>query len=144
MPTGCAAKVELGNRKAGVFGRGDLVHLQGGVERVLGCAADKGDDGGGGRHGEGAQAGGLGDGAVADVGVAVFGAEAGKVEADRLGQGAVNQRSPSPLTRMPNSVPLRAIVVTSVLPSTPWAASAIALQAAMTGLSTLRALSPRA
>ena len=57
--------------------------------------------------------------------------------------GAVNHWSPRPLTRMPKSVPLRAITVTTVLPSTPCAASAMALHAAMTGLSTLSALSPR-
>ena len=33
-----------------------------------------------------------------------------------IGAGAVNQRSPVPLTRMPQSVPLRAMVVTSVHP----------------------------
>ena len=60
-----------------------------------------------------------------------------------MATGATNQRSPSPLTRMPKSVPLRAITVTIVLPSIPWAASVMALQAAITGLSTLRALSPR-
>src|SRR3972149_3427455 len=38
--------------------------------------------------------------------------------------GAVNQRSPSPLTRIPKSVPLRAMAVTSVLPATPWGAGA--------------------
>src|SRR3990170_365035 len=65
----------------------------------------------------------------------------GKYSPSGISAGAVNQASPSPLTRMPKSVPLRAMVVTSVLPSTPCAASAIALQAAMTGLSTLRALS---
>ena len=55
----------------------------------------------------------------------------------------MNQRSPSPLTRMPKSVPLRAMAVTRVLPGIPWAASAIAFIAAITGLSTARALSPR-
>ena len=59
------------------------------------------------------------------------------------GAGAVNQRSPRPLTRMPKSVPLRAIALTMVHPSIPWATSAIALQAAITGLSTLRAFSPK-
>ena len=44
---------------------------------------------------------------------------------------------------MPKSVPLRAIAVTMVLPSMPCAASAIALHAAITGFSTLSALSPR-
>jgi len=43
----------------------------------------------------------------------------------------VNQRSPVPLTRTPNSVPLRAIVVTIVEPSTPEAASAATLAAGM-------------
>jgi hypothetical protein len=44
---------------------------------------------------------------------------------------------------MPKSVPLRAMAVTIVDPSTPWAASAMALQAAITGFRTDRALSPR-
>ena len=43
----------------------------------------------------------------------------------------MNHRSPSPLTRMPNSVPLRAIAVTRLLQGTPWAASSAALHAAM-------------
>ena len=46
------------------------------------------------------------------------------------GAGAVNQRSPRPLTRMPNSTPLRAIAVTMLL-GTPCAASSIALHAAI-------------
>jgi hypothetical protein len=45
--------------------------------------------------------------------------------------GAVNQRSPQPLTRNPNSVPFRAIVVTIDDPSTPAAASAVAFPHAM-------------
>ncbi len=60
-----------------------------------------------------------------------------------ISAGAVNHCfSPNPLTRIPKSVPLRAMVVTIVLPSTPCAASVIALQAAMTGFKTLSALSP--
>ena len=45
---------------------------------------------------------------------------------------------------MPKSVPLRHMTVTIVLPSTLWPASAIVLQAAMTGLSTASGLSPMA
>ena len=45
--------------------------------------------------------------------------------------GATYQRSPKPLTRMPKSVPLRAIVVTIVLKGISCAASAMALQAAI-------------
>jgi hypothetical protein len=41
----------------------------------------------------------------------------------------VNQRSPVPLVRTPNSVPLRAIVVTIDECSMPAAASAVALPA---------------
>lgn len=43
----------------------------------------------------------------------------------------MNQRSPSPLTRMPNSTPFLAIAVTMLLADTPCAASVIALQAVM-------------
>ena len=48
--------------------------------------------------------------------------------------GAVSHRSPSADTRIPNSVPLRAMVVTSVEPGTPPAGSAIALPAAIATL----------
>ena len=48
------------------------------------------------------------------------------------GAGAVNHRSPRPLTRIPNSVPLRAMTVTMVESAIPWAASRVALQLAMT------------
>ena len=48
----------------------------------------------------------------------------------------------TPLTRIPKSVPLRAMVVTIVLYSIPCAASVMALQAAITGFKTLSALSP--
>jgi hypothetical protein len=44
---------------------------------------------------------------------------------------------------MPKSVPLRAIAETRVDPGTPWAASAIALPAAISGFKTDSALSPR-
>ena len=43
--------------------------------------------------------------------------------------GPVNQRAPVPLRRIPNSVPLRAMAVTIVEPSTPAAASAADLAA---------------
>ena len=45
--------------------------------------------------------------------------------------GAVNQRGPVPETRMPKSVPLRAITVTSVEPATPPTGSTIDLPAAI-------------
>jgi hypothetical protein len=45
--------------------------------------------------------------------------------------GAVNQRAPSPATRMPKSVPFRAIVATMVAPGTSRQGSAEALAAAM-------------
>ena len=45
--------------------------------------------------------------------------------------GAVNQRSPQPETRMPKSVPLRAMTVTSVEPATPPAGSTIDFPAAI-------------
>ena len=103
-----------------------------------GRAADEGDDGRRRGHGEAADAGRLGDRAVADVGVGVGGSRSRGSRGRRApAAGAVNQRSPRPLTRMPKSVPLRAMVVTIVLPSTPCAASAMALHAAITGLRTL-------
>jgi len=46
----------------------------------------------------------------------------------------VNQSSPRPDTLMPNSVPFRAMMVTRLEPSTPWAASVDALPAAMARL----------
>ena len=47
------------------------------------------------------------------------------------GEGAVNHSSSRPLTWMPNSVPLRAMAVTTVLASIPRAGSIEALAAAM-------------
>ena len=47
------------------------------------------------------------------------------------GAGAVNHSPSSPLTWMPNSVPLRAMAVTTVLASTPRAGSMADLAAAM-------------
>ena len=67
----------------------------------------------------------------------------GKYSPRGVSAGATNHRSPSPLTRIPNSVPLRAIVVTSVLAGIPCAASIVALHAAITGLSATRSLSAR-
>ena len=55
--------------------------------------------------------------------------------------GPVNQRSPSPETRIPNSVPLRDSVVTIDEPSIP-AASHIAFDAAMTGFRIANQLRP--
>src|SRR5205807_2523995 len=67
----------------------------------------------------------------------------GKYSPRGVSAGATNHRSPSPLTRIPNSVQLRAIVVTSVLARIPCAASIVALHAAITGLSATRSLSAR-
>ncbi len=64
-----------------MLGERDFVHFQGGVECVLRGTANEGHDGWRGCHGEGANAGGLGDGAVADIGVGVFAAEAREVKA---------------------------------------------------------------
>jgi hypothetical protein len=49
--------------------------------------------------------------------------------------GPVNQRSPVPETRMPNSVPLRAMATTTLDPGTPAPASPTIFPAAMTTLS---------
>src|SRR4030067_3780734 len=74
-PGRCASEVEGGNGDMLVFGRRDLVHLERRVERGLGSPADKGDDGRSGRHGESPDAGGLGDRAVADIGVCILAGE---------------------------------------------------------------------
>ena len=55
----------------------------------------------------------------------------GKSFASTFGSGARNHSSPRPLTRMPNSRQLNAMAVTTLAPSTPWAASAVALEAAI-------------
>ena len=78
---GGAAEAQEGDVEVLVLGRGDLVHLHGGVDGVLGRAADEGDDGRGRCHGKAADARGLGDGAVADIAAAIFGSVAGEVEA---------------------------------------------------------------
>ena len=80
MPVGVPRKPRAGMVKLRVLGGGDLVHLEGGVERVLRGAADEGDDGRRGGHGEGAEPDRLGDRAVADVGVGVGAGEAREVE----------------------------------------------------------------
>ena len=85
---GCASEVKGRDSEVLVFGQRNLVHLQRGIEGITRGTADKGDDGRRGGHGEGANAGRLGDGAVADVGVGVGAAEAGEVEAvGHLGRG---------------------------------------------------------
>ena len=66
----------------------------------------------------------------------------GKYSALTIGDCAVNHVSPRPLTLMPKSVPLRAMMVTMVLPSTLCPAAVMDLQPAMTGLRTLKAFSP--
>ena len=66
-----AAKVQLWNREVRVLGCRDLVHLQSGVQRIPGCAADEGDDGGCRCHGKAADPDGLGDGGIADVGIGI-------------------------------------------------------------------------
>ncbi|GBD28799.1 hypothetical protein HRbin31_00820 [bacterium HR31] len=67
----------------------------------------------------------------------------GKYSPFGTGAGAVNHRSPRPETRIPNSVPFRAIQVTTLDPATPWAASRVALHAAITGLRMARSFSAR-
>ena len=54
----------------------------------------------------------------------------------------MNHRSPSPLTLMPNSVPLRASAVTMVAPRIPEAPSSVALHAAMPMLRRNESLAP--
>ncbi len=92
---GRAPEVQLGDGEVLVLGLGDLVHLQRGVQRVLGRTADEGDDGRRGCHGKAANAGRLGDRAVAQVSTGIVGREAGEVEAlggrDRGGEPAVAQ-----------------------------------------------------
>ncbi len=88
------------------------------------------------RHGEAAQPDRFGDSRVPDVGVGVLGAEGSQEEpVDDGSRGAVNQRSPVPDSRMPNSVPLRAIVVTTLEGAMPDAASTTSFAAAITTLS---------
>ena len=79
-----STKVKGGNGESRVFSLGDFIHFQGGVEGILGRTADEGDDGGRGRHGEGADAGRFGDGAVTNVAAGIRGRKAGEIKADRL------------------------------------------------------------
>ena len=67
-------------------------------------------------------------------GLASAGPKPGKYSPSGTFTGAVNQRSPSPATRMPNSVPLRAMVTTMVDPSMPRQGSVEALPAAIARL----------
>ena len=75
-----AAEIQEGDGEVLVFGVGDLVHIQGGVDRISGDAADEGDQRRGGCHGKTANAGCFGDDAVADIGAGIFFGEAGEVE----------------------------------------------------------------
>ena len=64
-------------------------------------------------------------------GLASVALKPGKYRPWGIGAGAVNQRSPSALRRIPNSVPLRAMAVTSVQPGSPTAVSMVTFAAAM-------------
>ena len=133
IPTGVPALVERRHAEVRVLAEADLGHLLRDPDGVGEPArADEADDGGRGRHREAAEPDGLDDGAVADVGVRVLGRRS-RGSRGRAGMltGAVNQRSPRPATRMPKSVPLRAIVVTIVEPAMPRPDRRAALPAAM-------------
>ena len=67
-------------------------------------------------------------------GLASAGPKPGKKSPSGVSTGAVNQRRPHPATRIPNSVPFRAMAVTMVEPGTSPAASVAALAAAMARL----------
>jgi hypothetical protein len=70
---GGAAELEDGDLPGGVLGEGDLIHLERGCQRVGDLPADKADDRRRGGHRRTADAGGLGDRGVADVGVGIGG-----------------------------------------------------------------------
>ena len=78
MPVGRATEIEERDGEILVLGEANLVHVEGGIDRILGRAADEGHDRRGGCHGKAADPRGLGDRAVADIRVGVFFGEAGK------------------------------------------------------------------
>ena len=96
----------------------------------------------GGRHREPADATGLGDRRVPDVGVGVLGAVVAEEESlGRVGRPG-EPLLPVPETRIPKSVPLRAIVVTTEQPGMPWAAIVASLQAGIPRLRKKCSLAP--
>ena len=105
-----AAELQDRQRVRRVLGERDLVHRPGGPQRDRHLAADELDDRRRRRHGEPAEPGGLGDRGVADVRVGVVGSVGAEEQPLRRVAGPVNHASPVPETRMPKSVPLRAMV----------------------------------